>query len=238
MAAEENRKKSRRNSHSRIASPPATMNVTTEEIVAVYDLYRSKLRWRKKALLDSLDTLAEASSEAGVVRYQLELLTEHQKTLDKYAEASSRYEKTVIVTEVVEAIRSSSPDGGFVKEENGQWYEVGDHLAREKVGQNFRDSLHNLYRSSTKAKRSRRKVVNAEVAGGVENLIFSNKKVSSRIQELSADMRQRGSSAPEVFVSQIFTQANSDILEAFKMDSDLLNRFNEAERELKVGLCA
>ena len=176
----------------------------------------------------------EAKQHPGNQRYRAII----QKTLDRYAEASSRYEKTVIVTDVVEAIRAASPDGGFVKQENGVWYEVGDHLAREKTGQVFRDSLSSLYRSSTKAKRSRRKMVNAEVAGGVEHLIFSNEKVSSRIQELSADMRQRGNSAPEVFVSQIFTQANSDILEAFKMDNDLLNKFNEAEKELKFGLCA
>ena len=67
-----------------IASP-ATMNVT--EIFAVYDLHPNKLRWRRRALLDTLDTLTEASSEAATLRthrnHQLELLKAHQKTLNK-----------------------------------------------------------------------------------------------------------------------------------------------------------
>jgi hypothetical protein len=107
-------------------------------------------------------------------------------------------------------------------------------LAREKVGQSLRDSLHSLYRSSTKAKRRRREVVGAGIVDDVENLIQSNKQVSNRIGKLSADMKQRGNAAPELFVSQIFTQANMDILEAFKKDANLLDKFNEAEEQQKV----
>jgi hypothetical protein len=55
--------------------------------------------------------------------------------LAKYREADTKFAISIIVWDVVDSIRSSSPDGGFVKFSNGRWYEVGDHLAREKVGQ-------------------------------------------------------------------------------------------------------
>jgi hypothetical protein len=154
--------------------------------------------------------------------------------LEKYAQATSKYEKTSIVSDVINSVRKSSADGGFVKQEGGVWYEVGDHLAREKVGQSLRDSLHSLYRSSTKAKRRRREVAGAGIVDDVETLMQSNKQVSNRIGKLSADMKHRGDAAPEVFVSQIFTQANMDILEAFKKDANLLDKFSEAEEQQKV----
>lgn len=55
--------------------------------------------------------------------------------LDKYSRATTKVEKSLIVSTVVDAVREASPNGGFVKKLDGQWYEVGDHLAREKVGQ-------------------------------------------------------------------------------------------------------
>ena len=66
--------------------------------------------------------------------------------------------KSVIVSEIVDFVRSNSPNGGFVKQDEvtGEWYEVGTYLAREKTSQAFRDSLHLQYKSSTKAKKRRR----------------------------------------------------------------------------------
>jgi hypothetical protein len=79
--------------------------------------------------------------------------------MDRYSEADSKMDKSLIVSEVVNGIRERSPDGGFIKKDKrtGRWFEVGDHLAREKVGQQFRDALHTQYRSSTKAKSKRKK---------------------------------------------------------------------------------
>jgi hypothetical protein len=48
--------------------------------------------------------------------------------------------------------------GSFCKYEQGAWFEVGDHFAREKVSAMFRDMLHTQYRSSAKAKTARRRV--------------------------------------------------------------------------------
>lgn len=63
------------------------------------------------------------------------------ENLQKYSGATTKFEKSLIVSSIVDAVRNSSPEGGFVKEENGQWYEVGDHIAREKCGQRYVDTV-------------------------------------------------------------------------------------------------
>ncbi|KAL3941991.1 MAG: hypothetical protein SGBAC_003734 [Bacillariaceae sp.] len=59
-------------------------------------------------------------------------------------EASSRITKSAIITNLISSIRESSsqPAGGFVRfdESCGQWYEVGEKSARDKVGQALRDA--------------------------------------------------------------------------------------------------
>ena len=51
--------------------------------------------------------------------------------IDRYQEATSKLEKTIIVSQIVQTVRSNSPQGGFVKlEQDGRWYEVGDHLGK------------------------------------------------------------------------------------------------------------
>lgn len=62
----------------------------------------------------------------------------------KYAEVSSKLEKSLIVMSIVDIVRENSPQGGFVKynARTSRWHEVGDHLAREKVGQALREALH------------------------------------------------------------------------------------------------
>lgn len=79
-----------------------------------------------------------------------------ESRLSAYSSASSKLEKSLVVTEVVDLIREKSPLGGFVRQVDGKWYEVGDSIAREKCGGMFRDMLHTKYKSSTKAKKKRR----------------------------------------------------------------------------------
>eukprot|EP00980_Cylindrotheca_fusiformis_P017273 scaffold5345_cov86-Cylindrotheca_fusiformis.AAC.3 len=66
--------------------------------------------------------------------------------LRSYAKASSRSGKSAVITDIVESIRDSSDTGGgfvgFDPSQN-QWYEVGDKVARDKVGQALRDRLRN-----------------------------------------------------------------------------------------------
>ena len=55
--------------------------------------------------------------------------------LDKYEKATSKIDKSLIVSSIVDSVREASPNGGFVREDGGRWFEVGDHNAREKIGQ-------------------------------------------------------------------------------------------------------
>lgn len=52
------------------------------------------------------------------------------KQLPKYAAAQTKREKSKVVSLIVDTIRNSSPLGGFVKQVNGKWVEVGDRHAR------------------------------------------------------------------------------------------------------------
>jgi hypothetical protein len=72
-----------------------------------------------------------------------------------YSKAGRKLKKSAIVANVVAVVRQEG--GCFCRYENGTWFEVGDYFAREKVSGMFRDMLHTQYRSSTKAKTTRRR---------------------------------------------------------------------------------
>lgn len=83
-------------------------------------------------------------------------LVEHN--CERYIRAEGKMAKSIIVSEILDIVRKNSPGGGFVKtDDDGRWCETGDHLAREKIGQCFRDRLHTRYSSSSKAKLEKRR---------------------------------------------------------------------------------
>ena len=78
--------------------------------------------------------------------------------------SDSRQAKTEVVNSILGIIRAVCPNGGaFVRNDQGQWYEVGDRVAREKVGYVFRDLLSDKYESSCKSKTAKRKRQQQEV---------------------------------------------------------------------------
>eukprot|EP00934_Nitzschia_sp_Nitz4_P006744 Nitzschia sp. Nitz4//scaffold56_size114212//15959//16603//NITZ4_003934-RA/size114212-processed-gene-0.32-mRNA-1//1//CDS//3329554658//6734//frame0 len=81
----------------------------------------------------------------------------------RYETANSRLQRSVVVSALVDCIRSRAT--GFVKQEpkSGMWTEVGDELAREKVGQLMRNILGG-FRSSLKSKTAKRKVTLTKMA--------------------------------------------------------------------------
>ena len=100
-----------------------------------------------------------AALHAGNVRFRK--LIQQQKP--DYAKATNKLEKSIIVSKIVDSVREFTPNGGFVKKfEDGRWYEVGDSVAREKIGQSLRDQLYSKYKSSTRAKRGRRQELRAQ----------------------------------------------------------------------------
>jgi len=176
-----------------------------------------------------------------------------QHALPVYKKASTKFEKSMIVSEIVDEIRSRSSTGtgggGFIRRRSGIFYEAGNHFAREKVGQSLRDSLSNMYRSSAKAKKKRQNFVSVGVADEFDLLIRRNSFISRRINKLtitaanSIEMYKGnantnnnnvqqlsfGDDAEKDEVDLIFSQTNLEILEAFKNNTDLVDRFAEVE---------
>lgn len=79
----------------------------------------------------------------------------------RYSEATKKDEKTNIVSEILETMRSASPNPhhAFVRHSNGRWFRVQNLHAREKIGTVLRDTLHSKYRSSTKSKLAKRRQI-------------------------------------------------------------------------------
>lgn len=60
--------------------------------------------------------------------------------MEDYSQASTKLEKSLLVSQIIDCVRQTQPPGGFLREscdynKEQCWYEVGDAVAREKVGQ-------------------------------------------------------------------------------------------------------
>lgn len=147
---------------------------------------------------------------------------------ERYSSTSNKLEKTLIVSEIVQAVQNRQ--GRFVKKEKkgGPWVVVDEVFAREKVGQSLRDGLHDKYRSSTKAKKQRRACVSEKFNGDIDRVIHSNRQVSQQIEALSQEVQTNGALASDFSIITLFSRANSDILETIKKDSSMLHQFEDA----------
>eukprot|EP00980_Cylindrotheca_fusiformis_P005561 scaffold1177_cov79-Cylindrotheca_fusiformis.AAC.3 len=124
----------------------------------------------------------EAHNHVGNRRFRLCI----ENNIQSYSAAKSRSEKSAIISEIVTSIRESSTQGGgFVRLDSNtrRWYEVGDKVARDKVGQTLRDS------SNTKVNKKRRREVNFAQASPSTYTVDghmqpSSKDYSSRLQKL------------------------------------------------------
>lgn len=73
--------------------------------------------------------------------------------LDRYCGTTNRLEKSDIIKEIVEIVRSYG--GNFVKQEsNGVWYDVGNRKARDKVGHAMRAAIIHRNRNIVETVRS------------------------------------------------------------------------------------
>jgi hypothetical protein len=114
----------------------------------------------------------------------------------KYATVASRSQKSAVVDQIIGTIRNSQ--GAFVKKkkkqkssnnnddgDDGRWYEVGNHLAREKVGQSLRERNHGMYKSSTKSKRKLQRELNQKAVDQMETVVSTNDSVAAGVNQLS-----------------------------------------------------
>eukprot|EP00980_Cylindrotheca_fusiformis_P025723 scaffold14515_cov97-Cylindrotheca_fusiformis.AAC.2 len=155
-----------------------------------------------------------------------------------YSKAETKLQKSIVVSSVINHVRNS-PTGGegfFVKEVDDVWYDVGDTLAREKVGQALRDQLHSHYRSSTKSKRRRwrqeeqersrlkKQAKSAQRATFVDKLVYKNQEVWQRADQIMEQSRVQAAGvahATDEFVMGMFTRNNLSLLQAFKQEPNL-----------------
>ena len=158
-----------------------------------------------------------------------------------YENAQSRADKSRIVSDILFNFGwSPSPNqvcdgsgdeemGGFVKQDNvtSRWYVIGEASAREKIGQSLRDRLHGKYKSSTKAKRRRNKILiqkqkeeqKRQVAESVKNM------TNLRMNVLGESLKETvGNEDPEdpsfdSILEEQMTKANSELLNLLKQCS-------------------
>lgn len=73
----------------------------------------------------------------------------------RYMQADSKLDKTLVVLSIVENIREGPPESGFVKQDEVtlRWHDIGDKLAREKVGHALRDAI-TAHKKGNKKKKS------------------------------------------------------------------------------------
>jgi hypothetical protein len=149
----------------------------------------------------------QAAQHAGNVRFR-EII---QRFKPSYANAANKVEKSLIVSEIVDSVRGYSPEGGFVKKFGGRYYEVGDSVAREKIGQCLRDQLHSQYKSSTKAKKNRRKELRA---------IKKESEVPRDVQAKPANKRDSYGSFPFSFpLLPLEAQSSMALLQELPLES-------------------
>jgi hypothetical protein len=109
--------------------------------------------------------------------------------LREYVEASSKFDKSLILLGIMRRIHRSNEDQiGFVKQDlkTGKWVEINEFASRVVVAQAFRDALSTHYKSSKQSKQHKRRVERMkasnnskadEVVDGVEPDLMSLNKV-------------------------------------------------------------
>lgn len=131
------------------------------------------------------------------------------RNLPNYLTASTKTDKSIVVSQIVKEIRNEG--GNFVRQDeaSGEWYQVSERALREKVGQCLRDALHHEYRSSTKAKKRRKKVENIQQHQDVTELLGNSCIMDKLADEIKDD-------TPDFQVFNMFNAANVYMLQELK----------------------
>jgi len=155
-----------------------------------------------------------------------------QSNLKKYSDASTKSEKSIIVSLIMRLVRLQ---GNFVKytREKGRFENVHERLAREKVGQVLRDILHTQYRSSTEAKKKRRLAQKQQRDAQIKQIVTNNKRINSIINVASTKVSDLTSDAD---CKRLFLAANLNILRELK-ESKCVDMLQAENEESSPSLC-
>lgn len=156
---------------------------------------------------------------------------------NRYNAAKSRLERTILVSEIVDYIRSRGT--GFVKQElnSDNWIEVGDDLAREKIGQMMRNIL-GSFRSSLKSKTAMRKVTTSRLAQRTQQVMSTNKKVVKTIEAIKDDCDSSVGQMSDEQALQLLTRQNLAVLSIIKENNALRAQFLDAEAAVYGDNCS
>ena len=149
-----------------------------------------------------------------------------KKGSKRYGDAKTKLQRSIVVSEIVDAIRDKGTAGFVKREANGRWIEIGDYHSREKVGQVLRNACSSKYRSSTKSKRMIKQEKSPRLNNNCQRVLESSKEVSSIMQSLEHSAHQPGLSDREVL--DMFNEANNQLLVAIKKDRCLVLKFHFA----------
>lgn len=150
---------------------------------------------------------------------------------EKYSKVESKLQRSMIVTDIVDTIRSMG--SGFIRRcaETGEWVECSDVMCREKVGQHFRNALGCQYKSSTRSKSERRakeQIAAPKLVGSLRDIVFSSEAVKKITERLAFDLifveGCESSVADEEFYEKALA-SNVDLLHALKEDDALVRQF-------------
>lgn len=168
----------------------------------------------------------------------------------KYSVLTTKLERTVLLSEIVEWINGKG--SGFVKvdRDTGVWYEVSDLLAREKIGQQIRESLSKQYKSSFEKKKERRTLTNMQRSTTAYQLLVSDLTIRDAMTSFQEDVEEQTRKNQEVDEAvtyhrycsssmtkkkqeedaemlQLFTARNQQMLQLLKSRSHLVQEFHE-----------
>jgi len=152
----------------------------------------------------------------------------HQTT-EKYAQVESKLQRSMIVTDVVDAIRAKG-NGFLRKHSKGEWVECTEVMCREKVGQHFRNALGSRYKSSTKSKRRIKEESIPRMVNSLHNIVFSSKAVQDITERLEMDIIFIDESNDDFYEKVL--AANMNLLATFKRETTLVEQF---QRQFSLG---
>ncbi|CAB9502991.1 Nitrilase family, member 2 [Seminavis robusta] len=119
-----------------------------------------------------------------------------EENLDKYQETKNKFQKTLIVTSIIDTVREACNNGGaFVRKDTkkGRWFEIGDEASREKIGQMLREALIRKCPQKLEAKKRKRREKTKRSSSSTASIGSAAAKVQ---ESVSASLGDRSMSAP------------------------------------------